>query len=90
MVAVSPAFGTGDADRLIGDGARSFGEGSWLTTALVPMTMKDLPELEGRKSSDGHEKGATEPRGKVTPPSALQRIHPEAYVVSGQTGPSAS
>ena len=52
MVAVSPAFGTGDVDRLIGDGARSFGQASRLTTALVPMTMKDLPELEGRKSFD--------------------------------------
>ena len=80
MVAVSPAFGTGDVDRLIGDGARSCGGGSWLTTALVSMMMKDLPYLEGRKSFDQgwlrkRRKGTSLPqpsRASATPPSSLR------------------
>lgn len=31
IVAVSPAFGNGDVDRLLGDGARSLGEDARLT-----------------------------------------------------------
>lgn len=83
MVAVSPAFGTGGVDRLIGDGARSFGEGSWLTTALISMTMKIYQSSKvGRVLiKDGQEKGATElpflSLPSTAPPSALQRL--EAY-----------
>ena len=52
IVAVSPAFSTGDVDRLMGDRARSTREGAGLTTVTGPHVAMLLLEATVIDKSD--------------------------------------